>query len=63
MLGCMSSVVKCINFYKQLIDTEINPYVNEWEAKEQMPSHHIWKLMGDAGFLGVHKPVGNKFTN
>ncbi|XP_037025034.1 probable acyl-CoA dehydrogenase 6 [Bradysia coprophila] len=42
---------------KKLIDTEINPYVNEWEAKEQMPSHHIWKLMGDAGFLGVHKPV------
>lgn len=27
-----------------------------------MPSHHIWKLMGDAGFLGVHKPIG-KLSN
>lgn len=54
----MNSFLKILS---QLIDTEINPYVNEWEAEDQMPSHHIWKLMGNAGFLGVHKPIGKFF--
>ncbi|CAL4119087.1 unnamed protein product, partial [Meganyctiphanes norvegica] len=42
---------------KKLIDKEINPYVDEWEAAGEFPAHHVFKLLGDAGFLGVTKPV------
>jgi citronellyl-CoA dehydrogenase len=33
--------------------------VDEWEAKEQFPSHEVFKKLGNAGLLGVNKPVGN----
>ncbi|XP_042858155.1 probable acyl-CoA dehydrogenase 6 [Penaeus japonicus] len=41
---------------KKLIETEINPYVDEWEAAGQWPGHRIFKLLGQAGFLGINKP-------
>jgi len=41
---------------KKFIDTEINPYVDEWEAAEIFPAHELFKKMGDAGFLGINKP-------
>ena len=42
---------------KKFIDTEINPYVDEWEAIGQFPSHELFAKMGAMGFLGVNKPV------
>ena len=42
----------------QIIDNDINPYVDEWEAAEQFPSHEVFKKLGDAGFLGITRPVG-----
>lgn len=47
-------------FVLQLIDQEINPHVDQWEAEGQFPAHKIFKLLGNAGFLGVNKPVGKK---
>ncbi|XP_045611759.2 probable acyl-CoA dehydrogenase 6 [Procambarus clarkii] len=41
---------------KKLIDTEINPHVDQWEAERQFPAHHVFKKLGQAGFLGVTKP-------
>ena len=41
---------------KKFIDSEINPYVDEWEAAEIFPAHALFKKMGDAGFLGINKP-------
>lgn len=41
----------------RFIATEINPYVQEWEDNEQFPSHELFKKAGDAGFLGITKPV------
>jgi len=41
---------------RRFVDTEINPYVNEWEAAEQWPSHTVCKKAGAAGFLGITKP-------
>lgn len=41
---------------KKLIDRDINPYVDEWEAEEIFPAHQVFKKLGDAGFLGVSKP-------
>lgn len=42
---------------RRFIDTEINPYVQEWEDIEQFPSHELFKKAGNAGFLGISKPV------
>uniref|UniRef100_A0A673A5S7 Probable acyl-CoA dehydrogenase 6 n=1 Tax=Sphaeramia orbicularis TaxID=375764 RepID=A0A673A5S7_9TELE len=40
-----------------IIDQEINPYVDQWEAEGKFPAHKIFKILGTAGFLGVNKPV------
>ncbi|KAM4539428.1 putative acyl-CoA dehydrogenase 6 [Odontesthes bonariensis] len=42
---------------KKLIDQEINPHVDQWEAEGIFPAHKIFKILGNAGFLGVNKPV------
>ncbi|XP_056876533.1 probable acyl-CoA dehydrogenase 6 [Takifugu flavidus] len=42
---------------RKIIDQEINPHVDQWEAEGQFPAHKIFKLLGNAGFLGVNKPV------
>ena len=42
---------------KRFIDSEINPYVDEWEAAEIFPAHQVFKGLGDLGLLGVTKPV------
>uniref|UniRef100_A0A1A8GSA2 Acyl-CoA dehydrogenase 6 n=1 Tax=Nothobranchius korthausae TaxID=1143690 RepID=A0A1A8GSA2_9TELE len=42
---------------RKLIDQEINPYVEKWEAERTFPAHKIFKILGNAGFLGVSKPV------
>lgn len=41
----------------KFIDQEINPYVDEWEAEGQFPTHELFKKLGDQGFLGVCKPA------
>ncbi len=38
---------------KKFVDTEINPYVNEWEEQEQFPSHELFKKLGNLGLLGI----------
>uniref|UniRef100_A0A6Q2X7V7 Acyl-CoA dehydrogenase 6 n=1 Tax=Esox lucius TaxID=8010 RepID=A0A6Q2X7V7_ESOLU len=42
---------------KKIIDQEINPYVDQWEAEGIFPAHKVFKILGNAGFLGVNKPV------
>ena len=37
----------------RFVETEINPYVAEWEAAEEFPSHEVFKKLGDLGLLGV----------
>ncbi|XP_068188926.1 zgc:85777 isoform X1 [Antennarius striatus] len=41
---------------RKIIDQEINPYVDQWEADRQFPAHKLFKILGSAGFLGVNKP-------
>ncbi len=41
---------------RTFIDREINPNVSEWEAREEFPTE-LFKKAGDAGFLGITKPV------
>ncbi|GAB2454881.1 acyl-CoA dehydrogenase family protein [Comamonas humi] len=42
---------------RKLIEREIEPYVDEWEAAEIFPAHEVFKKLGSAGMLGVNKPV------
>ena len=41
---------------KRLIDNEINPHVDAWEAAEQFPAHEVFKQLGNLGLLGLTKP-------
>jgi citronellyl-CoA dehydrogenase len=42
---------------KRVIDDEINPHVDAWEAAEIFPAHEVFKRLGDLGLLGLTKPV------
>ncbi|MEC9072688.1 MAG: acyl-CoA dehydrogenase family protein, partial [Myxococcota bacterium] len=35
---------------------EINPYVETWEEEGGFPAHELFKKLGDAGLLGIHRP-------
>lgn len=37
----------------KFVETEINPYVDDWEAAEEFPSHAVFKRLGDLGILGI----------
>ncbi len=42
---------------QKFIDAEINPHVDDWEKAGVFPAHELFKKMGSAGFLGIHKPA------
>jgi citronellyl-CoA dehydrogenase len=42
---------------RKFIDSEINPFVDEWEKAEIFPAKELFRKMGKLGFLGVHKPI------
>jgi len=42
---------------RRFIDSEINPFVDEWEAAEIFPAHDLFRKLGKLGFLGLTKPV------
>lgn len=42
---------------RKIIEDDINPYVDEWEASGQYPAKQVFRKLGDAGLLGVNKPV------
>ena len=41
---------------RKFVATEINPYVDEWEAEGRFPAHELFRKLGDHGFLGITKP-------
>jgi len=41
----------------KMIETEINPYVAQWEEQKQFPVHEVMKKFGEGGFLGASFPV------
>src|SRR6516162_2843612 len=43
--------------YRRVIEEEINPHVNEWEAAQIFPAHEVFKKLGRLGLLGVTKPI------
>ena len=41
---------------RNIVDKEINPYVETWEEEGAFPAHELFKKLGDAGLLGIHRP-------
>lgn len=41
---------------RKLIESEINPCVDTWEAEGIFPAHEVFKKFGDLGLLGISKP-------
>ena len=42
---------------RKFVEREINPHVEEWEKEGQFPAHDLFRKLGEAGFLGIHKPA------
>jgi len=42
---------------RRIVDEEINPYVDQWEAEGAFPAKELFKKLGQASLLGVNKPV------
>ncbi len=42
---------------RAIIDRDINPHVDDWEQAGIFPAHDVFKKLGDAGLLGINKPV------
>lgn len=38
---------------RQFLEKEVLPYIDEWEAEQQVPKS-LWKKFGEQGFLGLH---------
>ncbi|USD39759.1 acyl-CoA dehydrogenase family protein [Ferrimonas sp. SCSIO 43195] len=41
---------------RQFVDTEINPYVDQWERQGHYPAKTVFKKLGQLGLLGITKP-------
>jgi len=42
---------------RRIIEEDINPFVDQWESEGIYPAAKVFKKLGDAGLLGVNKPV------
>ena len=42
----------------QLIEKDVNPFVDEWEQQGAFPAHQVFKKFGEAGLLGITRPTG-----
>ena len=40
----------------RLIEREINPHVDDWEAAQSFPAHELFKKLGAQGLLGITRP-------
>lgn len=41
----------------RVIEKDINPFVDQWESEGKFPAHRVFKKLGDAGLLGLTKPI------
>ncbi|XP_062899900.1 probable acyl-CoA dehydrogenase 6 isoform X1 [Mobula hypostoma] len=41
---------------RKIIEKKINPFVDKWEEEGMFPAHRVFKILGEAGFLGANRP-------
>ena len=44
---------------RAVVRTQINPYVDEWEAAGAFPAHELFPRLAEIGLLGLEHPVEN----
>ena len=37
----------------RFVESELNPYVDDWERAEEFPSHEVFRKLGELGLLGI----------
>ena len=42
---------------KKFVAVEIDPFSDEWEDQEMFPAHTLFKKLGNAGLLGINRPI------
>lgn len=42
---------------RRFIDKEINPFVDEWEDAQEIPTRELFKKLAKAGLLGIARPT------
>jgi citronellyl-CoA dehydrogenase len=42
---------------RRVIEAHVNPFVDEWEAAGMFPAREVFRRFGEAGLLGITKPV------
>jgi len=42
---------------RKVIESQVNPFADEWEKQKSFPAHQVFKKFGEAGLLGINKPV------
>ncbi|XP_078093739.1 putative acyl-CoA dehydrogenase 6 [Mustelus asterias] len=42
---------------RKIIEKNITPFVDKWEEAGTFPAHRIFKILGEAGFLGINRPI------
>ncbi|HKY92478.1 MAG TPA: acyl-CoA dehydrogenase family protein [Nevskiaceae bacterium] len=42
---------------KKFVESELNPFVKQWEEDGLWPAREVLKKLGDLGLLGINKPV------
>ena len=40
---------------REFVETELNPYVDEWEEAKIFPAHEVFKKLGDRGLIGLNR--------
>lgn len=40
---------------QKVLDKDVIPFVDKWEAEGMFPAHQVFKALGDAGLLGITK--------
>ena len=43
--------------YRRIVQDELNPQCQQWEEEGSFPAHEVMKTLGNAGLLGISKPV------
>lgn len=46
----------------QILEVEVFPFVNEWEAIEQAPTRKLIKILGNEGLLGIRFSKGSNVS-
>jgi len=42
---------------KKLVEEVINPEAEQWEREHMFPAHKVFKKFGEAGLLGINRPI------